>query len=96
VLRPGGCLCFAIVHPVASAGDWAADADDAAHVVENYCIPIARPRPLGDSHVTQYHRPVDDYLRALLAPGFALASCASSRPAAARPAGSRCSSTRGQ
>jgi hypothetical protein len=60
------------VRPGASAGDWAGDEGDAVHVVENYCTPFARPRPLGDSCVTQYHRPLDDYVRALLAAGFAL------------------------
>jgi ubiquinone/menaquinone biosynthesis C-methylase UbiE len=72
VLRVGGCLCLAIVHPVSSAGEWAGDELDAAHVVENYCAPFARPRPLGSSHVTQYHRPIAGYVAALSAAGFAL------------------------
>jgi SAM-dependent methyltransferase len=33
VLRPGGHLCVCVTHPVADAGDWAHDGDDAAFVV---------------------------------------------------------------
>jgi ubiquinone/menaquinone biosynthesis C-methylase UbiE len=72
VLRAGGCFCAAIVHPVSSAGEWESDDLEAAHIVENYCTVFARPRPLGNSHVTQYHRPIADYLHALAAAGFAV------------------------
>ena len=72
VLRPGGAFCIAIVHPVSSAGDWASDELESAHVIENYCGIWARPRSLGDAHITQYHRPIGDYLRALAVAGFQL------------------------
>ena len=72
VLRRGGSFCLAIVHPLSSAGDWASDELESAHVVENYCGVWARPRPLGEAHVTQYHRPIEAYFDALRAAGFAV------------------------
>lgn len=72
VLRAGGALCLAIAHPLSSAGDWASDALDADFVVEDYCGTFARERPLAERTVTQYHRPIDDYLRALAAAGLQL------------------------
>jgi ubiquinone/menaquinone biosynthesis C-methylase UbiE len=72
VLREGGCFCVAIVHPVASSGDWSSDDIDAAHIVENYCTAWARPRPPGGRLVIQHHRPIADYLHTLSDRGFAL------------------------
>jgi 2-polyprenyl-3-methyl-5-hydroxy-6-metoxy-1,4-benzoquinol methylase len=72
VLRPGGAFCVAIVHPLTSAGDWASDDPKADYVVENYCGTFARERPLGARTITQYHRPVADYLSAVAAGGLRL------------------------
>jgi ubiquinone/menaquinone biosynthesis C-methylase UbiE len=72
VLRRGGALCLAIVHPLSSAGDWASDDRDADFVVENYCGSFARERPLADRTVTQYHRPIYSYLSGLYEAGLSL------------------------
>ena len=72
VLRPGGALSGAIVHPLTSAGDWASDDLESNFLVEDYCSTFARERPLAARAVTQYHRPIGAYVRALQAAGATL------------------------
>jgi SAM-dependent methyltransferase len=69
VLSAGGRFCFANVHPLATAGKL--DEDD-AFVIRNYCEPFEVERPLGNLHVTQFHRSFEEYSRALEAAGFAI------------------------
>ena len=64
VLDDGGRLCFAIVHPIASAGDFV-DGDSDAFVVDSYCMPFTRERRLGAKSVLHFHRPLEAYSRAL-------------------------------
>jgi ubiquinone/menaquinone biosynthesis C-methylase UbiE len=62
VLRSGGVFCFAIVHPVMSAGQL----DDAEELrLGTYCAEYECTRPLHGRSVTQYHRPLSSYMRAL-------------------------------
>jgi ubiquinone/menaquinone biosynthesis C-methylase UbiE len=68
VLAPGGRFCFANVHPVATAGDFAADSDD--FVLSSYCESFARSRPVGAAEITHFHRPLSEYTSALTAAGF--------------------------
>ena len=73
VLAPGGGFYFSIIHPVSSAGGF--DADE-RFVLDSY-FP-ARPimRPLFETQVVQYHRPLSDYAAALSAAGFLIARIA--------------------
>jgi SAM-dependent methyltransferase len=67
VLARGGCLCLAIVHPVASAGEL----DGAEQLtLAGYCSAFERERPLSGRTVTQYHRPLSEYFRVLAEAGF--------------------------
>jgi SAM-dependent methyltransferase len=68
VLAPGGDFCFASVHPLATAGDFAADSDD--FVISSYCESFARTRPLGGAEITHFHRPLAEYVGALAAAGL--------------------------
>lgn len=69
VLEPHSHFCFAIVHPVASDGDFAGTDDD-AFVLRSYSVPTEVPRPLGTTSVTQFHRPLETYSLALERNGF--------------------------
>ena len=75
VLRPGGHLCLAIVHPVNSAGAFTSHASDAAFTIEgSYLEPhgyVDRVERDGLRMVfTSRHRPLEDYLMALEAAGM--------------------------
>jgi SAM-dependent methyltransferase len=72
MLAPGGHFCFAIVHPLATAGDFAPDSDD--FVVSSYCESFARTRPLGSAEITHFHRPIAEYVAALATAGLLLES----------------------
>jgi SAM-dependent methyltransferase len=71
VLGEAGRFCFAIVHPVATAGDFVNDGSD-SFAVDSYCIPFEVERPLGASTVMQFHRPLGAYSRALERAGFCI------------------------
>ena len=72
VLATGGRFCFAIVHPLATAGDFAGDSDD--FVVSSYCETFARARPLGSAEIMHFHRPLAAYVAALAAVGLVVES----------------------
>ncbi len=75
VLAPGGRFCFAIVHPMISAGDFASDAADAALVLTE---PYFKARPYVDRlerdglpmSFHSVHRPLEAYAVALETAGF--------------------------
>jgi SAM-dependent methyltransferase len=69
VLEPHGHFCFAIVHPVASDGDFG-DAGDDTFVLRSYCMANEVPRPLGTASITQFHRSLEAYSLALERNGF--------------------------
>jgi ubiquinone/menaquinone biosynthesis C-methylase UbiE len=69
VLQPGGVFCFAIIHPVSSAGDFD---DDERFVLDSYFPARPVSRPLFKTHVVQYHRPLSDYANALRLSGFVI------------------------
>jgi SAM-dependent methyltransferase len=71
VLDNGGAFCFAIVHPVATAGDFLGSDDD-TFAIGRYCTRFEVTRPLGRQSVLQFHRPLDDYSRALERSGFCI------------------------
>ena len=62
VLTNTGAFCFAIVHPVASAGRF--DAQDQL-TLASYCAAFEEEVPLRDRAVTHYHRPLCSYADAL-------------------------------
>jgi SAM-dependent methyltransferase len=75
VLRPGGHLCLAIVHPVNSAGAFAGRASDAAFVIQGSYLEahgyVDRVERDGLRMVfTSRHRPLEAYLMALEAAGL--------------------------
>jgi len=73
VLEPGGRLCAALVHPAASAGELeGGDLDPQLVIRGSYLDAHAEERPLGSRAVTQYHRPLEWYSRALEDAGFLL------------------------
>ena len=71
VLEDGGRFCLAIVHPVATGGDFV-DRDTDTFVVNSYCTPFEVARPLAAKSVVQFHRPLDAYSRALERAGFCI------------------------
>jgi SAM-dependent methyltransferase len=70
VLRPGGHLCFAIVHPINSAGRFEARTADAPFIIRDSYL---EPRPYADvverdglqMTFTSIHRPLEAYTAAL-------------------------------
>ena len=71
VLEPGGRLCVAIVHPAATVGVIEGGDADAELVIRgSYLDAHDERRPLGQRTVTQYHRPLEWYSRALEDAGF--------------------------
>ncbi len=68
VLAPRGRMCFAIVHPVASAGHFA---DDDQFVISASYLDLREQRfPLGTADVPSFHRPLAWYFEALERAGF--------------------------
>jgi len=75
VLRPGGCLCIAIVHPLNSAGGFESLAPDAAFRLEG---PYLKERTYVDEgsrdglrmRFSSFHRPLGTYFAALESQGF--------------------------
>ena len=75
VLEPGGRLCFAIVHPINSAGKFERPAADAPFVIAGDYL---RPFPYADTverdgltmTFHSRHRPLQDYFSALEETGF--------------------------
>jgi SAM-dependent methyltransferase len=75
VLNAGGCLCMAIVHPINSAGRFETSEPDAPFVIRSsyfehrrYADAYAR----GDLRMTFHseHRPIQDYVAAIVAAGL--------------------------
>ena len=64
VLDDGGRFCFAVVHPVATGGDFV-DRESDTFVVDSYCMPFEQARPLSEKSVLNFHRPLETYSRAL-------------------------------
>lgn len=75
VLRPGGSFCFAILHPIATAGDYETSESSDLHqryILGDYLHERAMLRPLDGHEITQYQRPISRYVSALLKAGFAI------------------------
>jgi SAM-dependent methyltransferase len=71
VLEARGRFCLAIVHPAATAGVLEGGVEDAELVIRgSYLDAHEEERPLGRRRVTQYHRPLEWYSRALESAGF--------------------------
>ena len=87
VLRPGGSFCFAVIHPVASAGEFNSPHANARFVLDAYFPERVTTRPLFGDEVRQYHRPLSAYFDALHDTAFAvvrLAELPTERRAAGR------------
>jgi SAM-dependent methyltransferase len=77
VLRPGGALCIAILHPLSTAGDFADESFDSPFVVTRA---YPQPRRFVDSverdgiamEFHSVHRPLDAYTAALHDAGFVI------------------------
>ncbi len=79
VLRPDGSFCFAILHPIATAGDYEiGESSDLQrrYILGDYLHERAVRRPLDSHEITQYQRPISRYVSALLKAGFAIADMA--------------------
>jgi SAM-dependent methyltransferase len=93
VLEPGGALCAVVTHPLADAGDWADDGDDAPFVVEGSYLG-ARPfheRIERDGRWMTFDGmayPLEDYSRALEAAGLAIEAIREPAPAPPEAGGS--------
>lgn len=75
VLRPGGHLCFAVVHPLNEAGDFRGDAPDAEFVIAGDYFERRRTVWSQDKDGMRMtfeamHRPLQDYFAALAAAGL--------------------------
>lgn len=71
VLEPNGRLCFAIVHPLGSAGLWRDDVFviDGSYLDESYFRDHVEVRGL-ELTLTSKHRPLQSYVEALARAGF--------------------------
>lgn len=70
VLEPGGRLCIAILHPVATAGRFE-DGDAAFAIRGQYVEPFLQTFPMErEIDVPSFHRPIEGYSRALEDAGF--------------------------
>lgn len=79
LLRPEGSFCFAILHPIATAGDY--ETSEGSDLQRRYLLGDylhERPvlRPLNGREITQYQRPISTYVSALLTAGFAIEAMA--------------------
>jgi len=77
VLEPGGRFCFAIVHPINSAGRFEHRAADAPFVIDGgYLQPFYRSDPIERDGLAvtfhSQHRPLETYFRALEEAGLAV------------------------
>jgi len=75
VLRPGGRLCFAVVHPLNEAGSFATDALDAEFVIAGDYFARRRTTWAQEKNGMRMtfeamHRPIGDYFAALAAAGL--------------------------
>ena len=73
LLRPEGTFCFAILHPIATAGDYEQGKSDdmqRRYVLGDYLHEHRVLRPLDGLEVTHYQRPISAYVSALLSAGF--------------------------
>jgi SAM-dependent methyltransferase len=87
VLCAGGSFCFAMVHPARSGGGFEDAGEEARFVLDSYFPARAVKRPLFETEVVAYHRPLSDYATALHGAGFVVARLAelpSQRRAAGR------------
>lgn len=71
VLAPGGSLLVGTIHPVAQAGTY--DEETGELRVRRYFQHEPHAVSLGEYEVHHHHRTIEDYIRAFLAAGFALA-----------------------
>ena len=70
VLERGGRLCFAIVHPVSTAGRFE-DGDATFAIRGSYVDPSLQAFPMRDAlDIPSFHRPIEGYSRALEGAGF--------------------------
>jgi SAM-dependent methyltransferase len=79
LLRPGGSFCFAILHPIATAGDYETrESSDLQrrYIVGNYLHERPVFRPLHGREITQYQRPISGYVSALVRAGFSISEMA--------------------
>jgi SAM-dependent methyltransferase len=75
LLRPEGCFCFAVLHPIATAGDYeTSDSGDLQrrYILGDYLHERPVQRPLDGHEITQYQRPISSYVSALLKVGFSI------------------------
>lgn len=84
-LSPGGAFVFSCEHPVFTAygnQDWYRDGGGSIlhWPVDRYFVPGARQAVFLGEAVTKYHRPLTDYVSALLGAGFALTGLVEPRP----------------
>jgi SAM-dependent methyltransferase len=75
ILAPGGKLCFAIVHPINSAGQFERSAGDAPFVIKgDYLRPFSFSETVERDGLTMTfhsrHRPLEEYFAALEQAGF--------------------------
>jgi SAM-dependent methyltransferase len=75
VLEPGGRFCFAIVHPINSAGVFAERSADAPFVIEGSYLEAHRTEDLVDRGgipmtFHSLHRPLADYVNAVVSAGL--------------------------
>jgi SAM-dependent methyltransferase len=79
LLRPEGSFCFAILHPIATAGDYEiGEASDLQrrYILGDYLHERPVQRPLHGHAITQYQRPISRYVSALLETGFSITEMA--------------------
>lgn len=84
-LRPGGRLCFSVLHPVITSSDEQASPGlRGSWTVDDYFLKGARERLWMGDTVTWFHRTISQYVGAVVGTGFTLTALSECEPEPAR------------
>jgi SAM-dependent methyltransferase len=95
-LRPGGRVCFSVLHPVITSSDVQSGQDGprGSWTVDDYFVGGARERSWMGDTVTWHHRTIEQYVGALAGAGFSLAALRECEPEPGRFGGDEAELTR--
>ena len=95
-LRPGGRMCFSVLHPVITSSDVQSSPDRprGSWTVDDYFVAGARERLWMGDTVTWFHRTIEQYVGALVGAGFILTALRECEPEPSRFGGDEAELTR--
>lgn len=81
-LRPGGRICFSVLHPVITSSDVQSSPDRprGSWTVDDYFVRGTRERLWMGDTVTWFHRTIEQYVGAVIGAGFTLAALRECEP----------------